>query len=223
MRGHQKWAIYFRPFCWSLIIKVGQAWGMAYRNTVLCYTVLTHWGRVTHICVSKLTIIGSDNGLSPGRRQAIIWTNAGTLLIRTLGTNFSEILGEIHSFSFSKMLLKMSSGKWRLFGLGLNEITWWLKGLHWVLYLLLLVLLVWLANMNEDYRMTIHTAVHSWEIVMHYGIVWLVGILSVFQCLYSLSGRTCHHWQHLVKSHREIRIALKFDRHIATAALAPGP
>ena len=32
---------------------------------------LTHWGRVTHICVGNLTIIGSDNGLSPGRRQAI--------------------------------------------------------------------------------------------------------------------------------------------------------
>ena len=36
---------------------------------------LTHWGRVTHIGVSKLTNIGSDNGLSPRRRQAIIWTN----------------------------------------------------------------------------------------------------------------------------------------------------
>ena len=84
--------------------------------------VLTHWGRVTHICVSKLTIIGSDNGLSPGRRQAIIWTNVGILLIRTLGTNFSEILGEIHSFSISKMHLKMTSAKWRLFGLGLNEL-----------------------------------------------------------------------------------------------------
>ena len=48
---------------------------------------------MTHICVSKLTIIGSDNGLSPGRRQAIIWTNAGILLIRTLGTIFREILG----------------------------------------------------------------------------------------------------------------------------------
>ena len=35
--------------------------------------ILTHWGRVTHICVSKLTIIGSDNGLSPWPRQAIIW------------------------------------------------------------------------------------------------------------------------------------------------------
>ena len=42
---------------------------------------LTHRGRVTHICVGNLTIIGSDNGLSPGRRQAIIWTNAGILLI----------------------------------------------------------------------------------------------------------------------------------------------
>ena len=44
---------------------------------------LTHRGRVTHIGVSKLTIIGSDNGLSPDRRQAIIWTNAGILLIRS--------------------------------------------------------------------------------------------------------------------------------------------
>ena len=51
---------------------------------------LTHWGRVTHICVSKLTIIGSDNGLSPERRQAIIWTNAGILIIGPLGTNFSR-------------------------------------------------------------------------------------------------------------------------------------
>ena len=52
-----------------------------------------------YICVSKLTIIGSDNGLSPDRRQAIIWTNAGlSLLIGPLGTNFSEILIEILTF-----------------------------------------------------------------------------------------------------------------------------
>ena len=38
-----------------------------------------------HICVSKLTIIGSDNGLSHGRRQAIISTNDGILLIGQLG------------------------------------------------------------------------------------------------------------------------------------------
>ena len=96
---------------------------MSYESKTRAYpgSYLTHWGRVTHICVGKLTITGSDNGLSPGRRQAIIWSNAGILLSRTLGTNFSEILGEIHSFSFSKMHLKMSA-KWRLFGLDLNEL-----------------------------------------------------------------------------------------------------
>ena len=84
---------------------------------------LTHWGRVTHICVSKLNIIGSDNGLSPSRRQAIIWTNAGILSIRPLETNFSEILIKIHTFSFKKIHLKMSSGKLRSFCLGLNELN----------------------------------------------------------------------------------------------------
>ena len=52
---------------------------------------LTHWDGVTHTYFGKLTIISSDNGLSPARRQAIIWTYAGILLIRPLGTNFSEI------------------------------------------------------------------------------------------------------------------------------------
>ena len=66
---------------------------------------------MTHICVSKQSIIASDNGLSPGRRQAIIGTNAGILLIRNLGTNFSEILSEILTFSFKKMCLKVSSTK----------------------------------------------------------------------------------------------------------------
>ena len=80
----------------------------------------THWVQVTHICVSDLTIIGSDNGLSPGRCQAIIRTNAGILLIRPWGTNFSEILIKILIFSFEKMHLKVSSAKRRPFCLGLN-------------------------------------------------------------------------------------------------------
>ena len=73
--------------------------------------VKTHSGQVTHTCVSKLTIISSDNGLSPGRRQAIVWTNVGILLIGLLGTNFSEISIVIHTFSFKKMHLKMPSEK----------------------------------------------------------------------------------------------------------------
>ena len=67
---------------------------------------LTHRGRVTHICVGKLTNIGSDNGWSPGRRQTIIWTNAGILLIGPLGTNFSEILIKNLHFHSRKCMWK---------------------------------------------------------------------------------------------------------------------
>ena len=81
---------------------------------------LNHWDKVTHICVNKLTIIGSDNGLSPGRRQAIIWTNVAIVLIWPLGRNFNEISIEIDTFSFKKIHLKTSPAKWRPFCLGLN-------------------------------------------------------------------------------------------------------
>ena len=92
-------------------------------TTSAAHKGLSHWGRVTHICVGNLTIIGPDNGLSPGRRQAIIWTNVGILLIGPWGTNFSDILIRIHTFSWKKIHLKMSSAKWRPFCLGLNVLT----------------------------------------------------------------------------------------------------
>ena len=78
---------------------------------------------MTHICVSRLTSIGSDNGLSPGRRQAIIWTNAGILLIGPIGTNLSEISIAIQTFSFQKVHLEMSFGKCRPFCLCPNVLN----------------------------------------------------------------------------------------------------
>ena len=68
---------------------------MNFAERQIIYFALTHLGRVMHICVSRLTVTGSDNGLSPGRRQAIIWTNDGILLIGPLGTNCSENFIEI--------------------------------------------------------------------------------------------------------------------------------
>ena len=98
-----------------IFLKIVIFWSRFYWNLFLARSwvkfTLTHWGRVTHICVGKLTIISSDNGLWPGRRQAIIWTNAGILLISPLGTNFNEILIEIWIFSFKKMHLKVSFAK----------------------------------------------------------------------------------------------------------------
>ena len=75
---------------------------------------------MTHICISKLAIIRSDNGLSPDRRQAIISTDAGLLLIGPLGTNFSDILIEILTFSFKKRLRRLRNGGHVKCCLGLN-------------------------------------------------------------------------------------------------------
>ena len=126
---------------------------------------------MTHICVGSLTTIGSDNGLSPGRHQAIIWTNAGILLIGPLETIFSEILFEIHTFSFKKLHLQMSSGKWRPFCLGLNVLNVsWQKSpkFHWY------------RSQNEDLER--HLILWRLHISHHYYIgadIWAV-ILTVF-------------------------------------------
>ena len=93
-----------------------------------CHTLpinlhVTHWGRVTHICVGKLTIIGSEYGLSPSRRQAIVWTNAGLLSSGTLRIYFSEISIKTQQFSLKKMHLKMLSAKRRLCWLGPNVLS----------------------------------------------------------------------------------------------------
>ena len=76
-----------------------------------------HWTR-------SALVQPSGNGLAPFRRQAITWTNADLLSSGLLGTNFSEILIKIHTFSFKKMHLKMLSAKWRAFCLGLKVLSY---------------------------------------------------------------------------------------------------
>ena len=93
---------------------------------MVCCVILTHLPLVPHIYASTNRVnIGLDNGLSPFRCQAIIWANAEILLTGPWGTNFNEILIEIHTFSFKEKHLKMSFGKWRPFCLGLN--VFWRK------------------------------------------------------------------------------------------------
>ena len=88
------------------------------RSGAWIYQIVT--GVTSVVGVPSTHLVVSDNGLLPGRCQAIIWTSVGILLIGPLGTNFSEMLIEIPTFSFKKIHLKMLSGKWRPFCLGLN-------------------------------------------------------------------------------------------------------
>ena len=99
---------YARKFCMLLLDSLPPSDAIRWQDAYMC----------------KLIIIGSDNGLSPGRRQAVIWTNAEILLIGHLGTYFSENLFEIHSFSFKNMGLQMSAEKCQPFCLGFNVLTW---------------------------------------------------------------------------------------------------
>ena len=86
---------------------------------------LTHWGQVMHIFVGKLTIICSDNGLSPGWCQAIIWTTAGILSIRILRNKLQWNNNQNSLSSCNKIHLKMLSAKCRPFSLSLNVLTHW--------------------------------------------------------------------------------------------------
>ena len=71
--------------------------------------MISYWGRVTLICVGNLTIIVSYKGFSPGRCQAIIWPNAGMLLIWPWETKFNEISIKIHTFSFFRKMAAILS------------------------------------------------------------------------------------------------------------------
>ena len=57
---------------------------------------------MTHACVSKLTIIGSDSGLSSGWRQAIIGNNAELFYLDPLEQTSIKFSIEIHTLSFSR-------------------------------------------------------------------------------------------------------------------------
>ena len=97
--------IYVRGISFHTQIKVLQLKSLGYLEFAkmqLSYNFvsigLINWVRNTYICAGKLDIIGSDNGLSPCRRQAIIWIIVGILSIRPLGTIFSEQKFKIHIF-----------------------------------------------------------------------------------------------------------------------------
>ena len=119
---------------------------------------------MTQICVDNTNIIGSDNGLSPERRQAINWTNVGILSIGPLGTNFNENLIEIDISSSKKMHLKMSSGKWRPFCLGLSVLIKSYVSSHIQIYKITdfkVYANLWNAKFSSAYRSQV--GAYSWN------------------------------------------------------------
>ena len=85
---------------------------------------LTQWGRVTHICISKIASIGSDNGLSPGWHQAIIWT---------WDVNLVSILKKIACYTGTKLCQWVSSKETWCLRWGYHQIQ---LALFWYIFLM---------------------------------------------------------------------------------------
>ena len=105
-----RYNVYNVDFYIYLLFGANQRWFRpAFRRNIILprysfdlFQPFSHWGRVTHICVVKITSINSDNGLVPGRRQALILTNVGILLIGPFETNFSETLNHNSNISIDE-------------------------------------------------------------------------------------------------------------------------
>ena len=116
-------ALYHNWIIWIVFCQTVNGWSVSSFILLMSDRIINSWSPVMHKCIGNLTIIYSDIGLSPCWHQAIIWTNAGILLIGNSRTNFSEIFVKIYRFSFKKMHLKMLSAKWWPSCLGLNVLT----------------------------------------------------------------------------------------------------
>ena len=110
---------FFLYWIWTQVILSCGFWGYSSFNSLRPSDV--------HICVSKLTIIGSDNGLSPGQLQAIIWTSDEKIMLTdALGINLNEIWSKIQAFSFKNMHLKIHSEQFNV-----HSSIYITRGFHW--------------------------------------------------------------------------------------------
>ena len=111
------WRHYNVPWWPTSLVHIYVTWPQRVNCARWCYSLfsfvwLTHFLLVWHIYPSVNWVsIGSNNGLSPIRRQRHCLNKCWLLSSWPLRTNLSEIWIEIQSFSFMKMHLKMSSAK----------------------------------------------------------------------------------------------------------------
>ena len=157
------WDVYHHMSCAYCVVFIVYCIEKTLYNDI-CITHWTCWGRVTHM-VRKLAKVGSDNGLSPNRRQAIIWTSVILLLIGSLGTSFRKIWIKIQQFSYKKINLKMLSAKWQPFCLSLN------------------VMLLLLSMKRGSFKCWMHFLSLHWRVRLAFDLVRLLKMKYNWKCM----------------------------------------
>ena len=138
------------------------------------------------------SIIALDNGLSPVRRQAIIWTNTGILSIGPLGTKFSEILYDILIFRkdfLDKVLFSIPGPFWYQ---GLLDIEAWIIHYFHIFqwYVITHPYLSFSSGLNKP------KLVHGWVITSHSSI----HIFFIHPC-YTPKCTQHIHWQYFMENY----------------------
>ena len=159
-----------------------------------------------HISVSGLITIGSGNGLSPVRCQAITGTNAEILSIGPSRTNFSEIWMKIQNFSFKKVHLKMSSVIWWPFFRGRWVNGSWLCGaIH--IWMFSLRAKVTTRALDNDFKMvpgpdlTNHKLFFLIPMQIDIVVIWWQAISSLSICTHAMTAQLLFHIQNFCFDH----------------------
>ena len=138
----------------------------------MCKLIEAEW--CIHASVNDAIIV-SDNGLPHVWCQAIIWTNAGLLLIGPLGSNNSEFLIKLQQFSYKEIHLKMMSAKWHLSCLGCVNSLWPNPAIWWN------AKLSWLTSWVVVSQLSLHYQTLSWSTSFEYGPVTMIVPVSGHQ------------------------------------------
>ena len=133
--------------------------------------------------------IASDNGLSPVRRQAIIWTNAGILSIRPRVTYFSGILIEIPQFHSTKCTWKCRLRKWRPSCLSLNMLIYYILVQHWCSDMDRTCCKICITNENSVLQMRIF---HYDNVIMGAMASQITNLTIVYSTVYSGADQRKH-------------------------------
>ena len=148
------------------------------------YLIETEWC----ICLSNLTIIGSDNSLLHGRCQVIIWTNAGILLFGPLGRNFDEMFIKFHTFPYKKIHLKRLSTKWWPFCLGLSV----LKHNPYIMWMILFCCHCSYVVNFFWFHMIYSSSLHYNDIIMSAMVSGITSLMIVYSTVCSSSDQRKH-------------------------------
>ena len=120
------------------------------KSNVLRFCVLTNWVRVAYICVSGLTMFGSDNGLSP------IWTNAGIMLIGPWGQTSVKSQAQFIHFYSRKCIWKCC--------LRMAVILSWPQCVNFIYLRIMSIVLMWTNYLSLKFNKAIQSEIYFYGV-----------------------------------------------------------